>query len=100
MPVWTIRQSNEQYDIWDCDLGGMVVSVTSLHSGQHTNGHSHDYTEWYRVIEGNGILKYGRGSTLILAPYCDWVKIPKGSHHQAFNDSDKEFIFLCVWRKE
>ena len=92
-PKWTLRVSNEQYDIYDCVLDGVVISITCLKPHQKTNGHSHYNKELYIGIS-NGIVLNGNN----LAP-LQIIKLPADEFHHAFNNTDEDKTLLCLWEK-
>jgi quercetin dioxygenase-like cupin family protein len=96
---WTTRKSNAQYDIYDCELFKCVLSITVLHPHQKTNGHAHDHPEDYHAIKGNCILILD-GIENVLEPDMGEVTIYGGVFHQVINNTDKDMVFSCLWRKE
>jgi len=96
--VAELVKSTDVYDIHDLKLEHMVVSTTRLHPGKETRGHEHaDKEEIYICLEGSGKLQIGEE----LVPFVkgDLVTIPLGDFHKAFNDSDSDLVFLCVFEK-
>jgi len=96
--VAELVKSTDVYDIHDLKLEHMIISTTRLHSGKETRGHTHaDKEEVYICLEGSGKLQVGEE----LVPFVkgDLVTIPLGAFHKAFNDSESDLIFLCVFEK-
>ena len=92
-PEWILRISNKQYDIYDCVLDGVVVSITCLKPQQETNGHSHKHSELYIGIS-DGVSLNGKP----LVPLST-ITIPADMFHKSFNNTDENKMLLCLWEK-
>lgn len=89
---------NDRYRVWDMKLEHLTVSVTELHPGKETRGHSHDnIEEVYFCKEGKGKIQVGEETM----PFekGDVVTIPIGEFHKVFNPSKQELVFLAVFEK-
>lgn len=93
-----IRSTNV-YDIYDyAHLKNMTLSLTELHSQEHTSGHSHNNAdEVYVCLMGRGLIelddiksKFEEG---------DIVIIPRGKFHKVYNDGRRDLIFFCIFDK-
>ncbi len=92
-------RSNEVYDVYDHPvLDHLNLSMTELHPGKETSGHSHEgIDEIYFFVLGNGRIQIGENSQDCEAG--EVYTIPGGAFHKVFNTSDKELIFWCVFEK-
>ncbi|MEA1905017.1 MAG: sugar phosphate nucleotidyltransferase, partial [Candidatus Hadarchaeota archaeon] len=90
-------KSDERYVVVDRSVGNLVFSITILHSGKHTSGHSHPAGEVYFFAEGEGILEIDGKKRAVRSR--DAVPIPPGKFHRVYNTSDKDLVFLCAFEK-
>ncbi len=97
--VGKVVKDNDTYTVIDVrKLDDLVVSLTVLHPGKETGGHSHDDAEEvYNFGEGSGEMELGgqrfpvkEGSIVI---------IPKGAFHKVFNTGKSDLKFVCVFEK-
>ena len=97
--VGKVVRQNDVYTVLDVrELDNLVVSMTILHPGKETSGHSHgEADEVYFFVNGNGTMQ--RGEDKIAVKKDDIVLIPKGSFHKVFNESKAELVFLSVFEK-
>ena len=93
-----VRQS-DVYTVLDVrELDDLVVSMTILHPGKETSGHSHgEADEVYFFVKGDGVMQ--RGEERIVVKKDDIVLIPKGSFHKVFNEKGADLVFLSVFEK-
>lgn len=90
------RVSNDVYKIFDLDFGDGVFSVTTLHPGQHTKGHSHPYSEvYYFLADALAIL----GSEYHYVSKNDVLLVNPSVFHQVHNLGGGDINFLCMWGK-
>ena len=92
-------KSSDTYDIHDLELDHMMVSITRLHPGKETQGHTHpnQEEEVYLCIEGSGIILIDETESVF--EKGELVTIPIGSFHKVINNSDTDLVFLCVFEK-
>ena len=94
-------RDNEVYSVHDLEyLEHLNVSMTVLHPGKATRGHSHegDEEEVYFFVEGSGEMQLGEERFPVKKG--DVVLIRKGKFHRVFNTQvEGELKFLCVFEK-
>ena len=97
--VGKVVKQSDVYTVLDVrELDNLVVSMTILHPGKETSGHSHgEADEVYLFVNGNGAMQ--RGEDKIPVKKDDIVLIPKGSFHKVFNESKADLVFLSVFEK-
>ncbi len=91
-------KSDDRYIVCDKPLGkNLVLSITILHAGKHTMGHSHSVSEVYFFVEGRGEIELDgkRGSV----KSKDVVPIAPDEFHRVYNTSNKDLVFICVFEK-
>lgn len=96
---------NDRYSIQDLNLydsRGRVVftlSVTVLHIGKQTKGHSHPQpheNEVYEFIEGNGIMMIDTSALNVKAG--DYIFVEAGRFHKVINISNaSDLVFRCYF---
>jgi len=52
-------KQTEEYALFDYQMEGVTLSVTELHAGKATRGHSHDNPELY-IFQGDAWLQLGK----------------------------------------
>lgn len=96
--VAKLVKSDERYDVYDFKMENLVVSMTLLHNGKETTGHSHDEAdEVYLFADGRGEIQLKDKKHKVKKN--DIVVIPRGHFHKVFNTSDGDLIFVCVFEK-
>lgn len=97
--VGKVVKDNETYTVTDVSLlKDLVVSLTVLHPGKETGGHSHDAAEEvYNFEEGSGEMQLDKKRFPVREGSI--VVIPKGSFHKVFNTGKKDLKFVCVFEK-
>jgi len=97
--VGRVLKKDDVYTVIDVSkLDRLVVSMTVLHPGKETKGHSHaDADEVYFFIEGSGKMKVGTKKFAVKKD--DIILIKRGLFHRVFNVSKKELKFVCVFEK-
>lgn len=91
-------KSDERYIVADKKVGGLVFSITILHAGKQTTGHSHEEAgEVYFFAEGEGVLEINGDKRAVRAG--DALPIPPGKFHRVYNTSDKDLVFLSAFEK-
>ena len=92
-------KENETYTVTDIKkLENLVVSMTVLHPGKNTSGHSHeDAEEVYFFRKGRGIMQLNESNFDVSGG--DIILIPKGSFHKVFNKGKDDLVFVCVFEK-
>lgn len=96
MPV--VRKSDEIYHIEDFECGSVVLSVTYLHHGQSTKGHSHENVEAYYVAQGQGEMELGSTKRQLTAG--DFVYVDCGVFHRVWNNGKQTLVLVCCWEKQ
>lgn len=102
-------RSDERYNVYDLDCGGLTLSVTELHPKQKTTGHVHkEADEIYYFLEGQGALEKGEALIGRYGEYApaevavkkgDFYHIRAGDFHRVHNRTDKEMVFMCIFEK-
>jgi mannose-6-phosphate isomerase-like protein (cupin superfamily) len=94
----TVKKS-DVYTVSDVTiLEKLTVSLTVLHPGKETGGHSHDGAEEvYNFAEGSGEMKLGEKRFPVKKG--DIVLIHKGLFHKVFNTGKTDIKFVCVFQK-
>lgn len=96
--VAQLIKSNDTYDVWDICMDELTLSMTLLHEGKATTGHSHDQTEEiYNFTTGTGMIDLGNGCQQPVAS-GDLVLVPKGVFHRVTNNGQGDLRFLCVFQ--
>ena len=90
-------KSDEQYIVADLGLSNLVLSITILHAGKQTSGHSHSVSEVYFFIEGEGEIELDGKRRTVRSK--DVVPIMPNEFHRVYNNSDKDLFFICVFEK-
>ncbi len=91
-------KSDDRYIVCDKPLGkNLVLSITILHAGKHTTGHSHPVSEVYFFVEGQGEIELDGKRRSVKSK--DIVPIEPDKFHRVYNTSDKDLIFICVFEK-
>jgi len=93
-------RSSDVYDVYDYRfLKNHVVSMTFLHPGKETSGHSHDKEEEvYIFLDGAGEMQLG--SKRFAVAKGDVVLIRGGEFHKVFNPKGPgDLKFFCVFEK-
>lgn len=91
-------RSGERYKIYDIDIGKRILSMTILHKGKETSGHSHeDAEELYLFINGEGKIQIGNENKNVKKGNI--IFIPKGDFHKVFNLGDNDLIFIAFFPK-
>lgn len=99
LKVGRIVKRNDVYTVADVtELEGLTVSLTVLHPGKETSGHSHgEAEEVYNFAEGSGEMKLGE--KMFPVKKGDIVLIQKGIFHKVFNTGKEDLKFVCVFEK-
>lgn len=91
-------KSDERYVVVDRPLGGnLMLSITILHPGKHTTGHSHSVPEVYFFIEGEGEIELGTQKHLVREK--DVISVRPNEFHRIYNTSNRALIFVCAFEK-
>jgi len=91
-------KSDDRYIVCDKPLGkNLVLSITILHAGKHTTGHSHPVSEVYFFVEGRGEIELDGKRRSVKSK--DVVPIAPDEFHRVYNTSKKDFVFICVFEK-
>lgn len=92
-------RNTDIYSVHDLSfLEHLVVSMTILHPGKETGGHSHkDEEEVYIFLEGWGEMQLG--DERLGVGEGDVVLIPKRHFHKVFNTGKGDLKFICVFEK-
>ncbi len=93
-------RSTDVYDVHDFKfLDNIMVSMTQLHPGKATRGHSHKKEEEvYIFLEGSGEMQLGGERFPVRKG--DVVLIKGGRFHRVFNpNGPHDLKFLCIFEK-
>ncbi|MBS3814996.1 MAG: cupin domain-containing protein [Hadesarchaea archaeon] len=91
-------KSDDRYIVVDKEVGGIVFSITILHPGKETSGHSHEEAgEVYFFAEGKGVLELDGEKRTVRGG--DAIPISPGTFHRVYNTSDTDLVFLCAFEK-
>lgn len=91
-------KSDDRYVVCDKPLGkSLVLSITILHAGKHTTGHSHPAAEVYYFVEGEGEIELDGRRQRVKGK--DVIPIKPDEFHRVYNTSDKDLIFVCAFEK-
>jgi mannose-6-phosphate isomerase-like protein (cupin superfamily) len=91
-------RSDERYVICDKSLSEkLVASITILHPGKQTTGHSHPGAEVYFFVEGEGEMEVDGSRQRVGSK--DIVLIRPNQFHRVYNTGDKELIFVVAFEK-
>ena len=92
-------KSSSRYEVYDLSLKQLVISMTVLHEGKSTIGHSHtDSEEIYLLTEGKGQIQLGEGRKEDVVG-GDIVTIPRGVFHRVFNKGKGDLTLVCFFEK-
>ena len=97
MSAGRLVKSDDRYIVCDLGLGNLVLSMTILHPGKQTTGHSHAANEVYFFLEGQGRVEVDGAMREVGSK--DVVVIHSGQFHRVYNSWDKDLIFLCAFEK-
>lgn len=92
-----LLKSDDRYVVCDRGLGNLVLSITILHPGKQTTGHSHPVSEVYFFVEGQGEIELDKKRKMVMSK--DVVPIMPNEFHRVYNTSDKDLVFICVFEK-
>lgn len=95
----TLVKNNDRYEVYDLSQGNLVISMTVLHGGKSTVGHSHNETEEiYLIVDGKGEIQLGDSENEDVVT-GDIVIIPGGIFHSVLNTGNDNLTFLCFFKK-
>jgi len=93
-----VIKNDERYIV--CDRGvdeNLVLSITILHAGKQTTGHSHPVGEVYFFVEGEGEIETDGRRRRVREK--DVVTIAPNEFHRVYNVQDKDLIFISVFER-
>ena len=91
-------KNDDRYVICDKSLSEkLVMSITILHPGKQTTGHSHPGAEVYFFVEGEGEMEVDGSRQHVGSK--DVVPIKPNQFHRVYNTTDKELIFVVAFEK-
>lgn len=91
-------KSDERYVVVDKQLSeNFVVSITILHPGKHTTGHSHPVAETYFFIEGEGEIELDGERRRVRSR--DVVPIKPNQFHRVYNTSGIDLVFVSAFER-
>ena len=90
-------KDNETYQIYDLKIGELVLSVTILHEGKETKGHSHPIRELYIFVSDQGILQIDNSKSDIKS--YSTIPIQEGSFHKVYNTGKGDCMFISLFRE-
>ncbi len=89
-------KKDERYEVYDIKMDNLVLSLTILHPGFSTTGHSHENAEEvYYFISGEGEILLGEDK--YSAKAGDIFTVPKGVFHRVFNTGNSDLSFIAVF---
>jgi mannose-6-phosphate isomerase-like protein (cupin superfamily) len=91
-----IRKSS-RYSIYDLPMKKLTTSLTILHPGKETRGHSHKEEEVYVVLKGKGVIQLDDEKSKVAAR--DIILIEKNVFHKVFNPTGEDLTFFCIFEK-
>lgn len=93
-----IRDS-DVYSVYDLSyLKHLTPSMTILHPGKETKGHSHAGSEEvYIFLKGRGKMQLAKKKFSVKKG--DLVLIPDDVFHKVFNTGKTDLVFFCVFEK-
>lgn len=91
-------KSDDRYIVCDKLLSEkLVLSITILHPGKQTTGHSHPSAEVYFFVEGEGEIEIDGRRHRVSSR--DIVPIKPNQFHRVYNTTDKELVFVSAFEK-
>ena len=96
----TLVKRSDRYEVYDLSLKKLVISMTVLHEGKSTIGHSHTATEEiYFFVEGKGEIQLGDREKEDVAS-GDIILIPSGIFHRVSNKGKGNVKFISFFEKK
>ncbi len=93
-----LAKSDDRYIVCDKLLGeNLVLSITILHPGKQTTGHSHPAAEVYFFVEGEGEIELDGKRQHVGEK--DVLPIKPNEFHMVYNTSSNDLIFICAFEK-
>lgn len=92
-------RDTDVYSVHDINfLNHLTLSMTVLHKGKHTLGHSHENEEEvYYFVKGYGKMQLGKH--MYNVKQGDLVLIKKGLFHKVFNKGRGDLILFDIFEK-
>jgi len=91
-------KKSDRYEVYDLALERLVLSMTVLHQGKSTTGHSHDDTEEiYLFISGEGEIQLDDRKQGVVDG--DIVLLPQKVFHRVFNTGNGDLTFVSSFEK-
>lgn len=91
-------KSDDRYIVCDKPLGkNLVLSITILHAGKNTTGHSHPVGEIYFFVEGEGEIELDQKRMRVKGK--DVIPIKPDEFHRVYNTSNRDLIFVCAFER-
>ncbi len=97
--LWTLREDNERYRVYDLNIGPRtVMSQTLMNPFQETRGHVHPHAEVLVVERGWGVLLTGRKDDPTVTPLAaaDIILIDPGEWHRVTTEN-QPLVFTCFF---
>jgi NDP-sugar pyrophosphorylase family protein len=89
---------DDRYVVCDKALSDrLVASITILHPGKQTTGHSHPVAEVYFFVEGEGEIELDGARYRVRGK--DVVPVKPNQFHRVYNTSDKELILVAAFER-
>lgn len=93
-----VVKNDDRYIVCDRAIGGnLVLSITILHAGKQTTGHSHPVGEVYFFVEGEGEIETNGSRRRVREK--DVVTIAPNEFHRVHNNRENDLIFISVFEK-
>jgi len=91
-------KESDRYKVYDLALENLVLSMTILHEGKSTTGHSHDDTEEiYLFISGDGKMELNNENHDVVTGNI--ITVPRGVFHRVYNTGDSDLTFIAIFEK-
>jgi NDP-sugar pyrophosphorylase family protein len=93
-----LMKCDDRYVVCDKALSDrLVASITILHPGKQTTGHSHPVAEVYFFVEGEGEIELDGARCRVRGK--DIVPVKPNQFHRVYNTSDKELILVAAFER-
>lgn len=93
-----VVKSDDRYIVCDKMIGkNLVLSITILHAGKQTTGHSHPVGEVYFFVEGEGEIEVDGKRQRVREK--DILSIGLNEFHKVYNTSKNDLVFVSVFEK-
>ncbi len=70
------------------------IAYAVVESGKSTEGHAHDFTEWYFMLSGEGLMRIDAETSRV--GVGDHILIPRGRSHTITTCGTEPLTFYCI----